>query len=161
MRKNNLIKTVDGTRRRMTSRMRVYVDSKKIFKKLVDAGLAKNRVGNPVPRGTAKNAMINLSHNEIVSFYNSKIHGLISFYSFAGNRAKLWDAIWILKESCALTLAKKLKIRTLGAVFKKFGKHLKCPETDIKLYSPETLNATHDYKRSVNVPKDLNFIDVS
>jgi len=93
MRKNNLIRTVDGIRRRMTTRMRVYVDSKKIFKKLVNAGLAKNRAGNPVPRGTAKNAIINLSHYEIVSFFNSKIHGLISFYSFAGNKSKLWDAI--------------------------------------------------------------------
>jgi len=89
MKKNSLIKTVDGIRRRMTTRMRVYVDSKRIFKKLVESGIAKNRAGNPVPRGTAKNAMINLSHYEIVSFYNSKIHGLINFFSFAGNRAKL------------------------------------------------------------------------
>lgn len=89
MKKNSLIKTADGTRRRMTTRMRVYVDSKKIFKKLIDARIAKNRAGNPVPTGTAKNAIINLSHYEIVSFYNSKIHGLINFFSFAGNRAKL------------------------------------------------------------------------
>ena len=89
MKKNNLLKTHDGTRRRMTTRMRVYIDSKKIFKKLVSTGLAKNRPGNPVPRGTAKNGMINLSHHEIISFYNSKIHGLTNFFSFAGNRTKL------------------------------------------------------------------------
>jgi hypothetical protein len=89
MKKNSLIRTKDGIRRRMITRMRVFIDSKKVFKKLVDAGLAKNRRGNPVPRGTAKNAMINLSHHEIVSFYNSKIHGLINFFSFAGNKTKL------------------------------------------------------------------------
>lgn len=89
MKKNSLIRTVDGIRRRMTTRMRVYVDSKKVFKKLVDAGIAKNRAGKPIPRGTAKNAMINLSHYEIISFYNSKVHGIINFFSFVGNRAKL------------------------------------------------------------------------
>ena len=89
MKKNSLIRTKDGIRRRMTTRMRVYIDSKKIYKKLIDAKLAKTRHGNIMPRGTAKNAMINLSHYEIVSFFNSKIHGLLNFFSFAGDRAKL------------------------------------------------------------------------
>lgn len=89
MKKNSLIKTSSGIRRRLVTRLRVFIDSKKIFKKLVDGGIAKNRTRSPVPKGTAKNAMINLSHYEIVSFYNSKIHGLINFFSFAGNRAKL------------------------------------------------------------------------
>lgn len=89
MRQNSLIRTKSGIRRRMTTRMRVYIDSKKVYKKLVDAKLAKTRHGNIVPRGTAKNAMINLSHYEIVSFFNSKIHGLLNLFSFAGNREKL------------------------------------------------------------------------
>lgn len=89
MKRNSLIKTVDNIRRRMTTRMRVYIDTKKVYKKLINAKLAKVIQGNIMPRGTANNAMINLSHFEIVSYFNSKIHGLINFYSFAGNRAKL------------------------------------------------------------------------
>jgi group II intron reverse transcriptase/maturase len=163
MRKNSLMKTKSGIRRRMTTRMRVYIDSKKVYKKLVDAKLAKTRHGNIVPRGTAKNAMINLSHYEIVSFFNSKIHGLLNFFSFAGNREKLWDILWILKESCALTLAKKYKTRSRREIFSRFGKDLKCPETDVKLYSPNNLNAIHDYKRNskVETPNNLEFLNVS
>lgn len=93
MKKNSVIPTAEGTKRRMTTRMRVHIDTKKIYKKLIENGIARARKGNLVPRGTAKNALINLSHYEIVAFYNSKIHGLLNFYSFAGNRAKLWDAI--------------------------------------------------------------------
>jgi hypothetical protein len=90
MKRNSLIRTKEGIRRIMTTTlMRVFIDAKKVYKKLIDAKLAKTRPGNIVPRGTAKNAMINLSHYEIISYFNSKIHGLISFYSFAGNRAKL------------------------------------------------------------------------
>lgn len=49
----------------------------------------------------------------------------------------------------------------MRAVFKRFGKNLQCPETDIKLYSPENLNATHDYKKKDSISPDLNFIDIS
>lgn len=34
-------------------------------------------------------ALVNLSHYDILAFYNSKIHGIINFYSFASNLNKL------------------------------------------------------------------------
>lgn len=38
-------------------------------------------------------ALVNLSHYDILSFYNSKIHGIINFYSFASNLNKLGRVI--------------------------------------------------------------------
>lgn len=66
-----------------------------------------------------------------------------------------------MHSSCALTLAKKLKLGTQGAVFSKFGRNLECPETGIKLFVPETLKAIHDYKSKETNDHDLKFLEVS
>jgi hypothetical protein len=47
-----------------------------------------------------------------------------------------------LKASCALTLARKYKLETLSKVFQKFGKNLKCPETDKEIYQPKNLKVS-------------------
>ena len=74
---------------RANVRLRVNVDLDKINKKLVASKLAKWDSNHELV-GTAYNAIINLSHAEIINFFNSKFRGLYSFYSFAGNRKKLW-----------------------------------------------------------------------
>lgn len=158
---NHVIKLKEGVSVRATTRLRVNIDLKKVYKKLVVSGVAKFDSQNQiVPRGTAMNALINLSHYEIISFYNSKMRGLYNFFSFAGNRKRLYLVLWILKSSCALTLAKKYKISTQGGIFKKFGALLTCPETGIKIFKPDTLSAVHDYKES-KVPHNLDFLNIS
>lgn len=90
MTKNHVIRLKRDVSVRATTRLRVNIDLKKVYNKLVSTGVAKWDENNKmVPRGTAKNALINLSHADIVAFYNSKIRGLLSFYSFAGNRKRL------------------------------------------------------------------------
>lgn len=75
---------------RATTRLRVNIDLGKLYKTLVKIGVAKfDQTNKMTPRGTAKNAMINFSHADIIAFYNSKIRGLLNFYSFAGNRKRL------------------------------------------------------------------------
>ena len=79
--------------------------------------------------------------------------------NFAGNRSKLRYIIWILKSSCALTLAKKYKLRTQGAVFKRYGKSLECPETGVGLPEYGKLNAIHDYKsKGKGMPENIDFL---
>lgn len=158
---NHVIKLKDRVTVRATTRLRVNIDLRKVYKKLVTSGVAKfDNLNQIVPRGTAMNALINLSHYEIIAFYNSKMRGLYNFYSFAGNRKRLNLVFWILKSSCALTLAKKYKIKTQGGIFKKFGTLLTCPDTDVKIFKPDTLSAVHDYKSS-RVPHNLDFMDIS
>jgi hypothetical protein len=82
-------------------------------------------------------------------FYNYKVHGLINFFSFASNLYRLNSVLWLLKASCALTLARKYKLRTMSKVFRKFGTQLKCPETDAMFYKPKNLKPIHDFKKNI------------
>lgn len=59
-----------------------------IVAKLKSSGFLKqNKLGKYLP--IAYTSMVNLSHYEILKFFNSKIHGLLNFYSFASNRYNL------------------------------------------------------------------------
>ena len=130
-----------------TQRMRMNVDSNIIYKNLVERRFARFSNHSPlIPQGTAKNSIINYSHAYILKLYNLEIKQVLTYYSFAVNRSILWDIIWLMHQSCALTLAKKYKIRSMAAIFKKFGRSLDCPYTGVKLYLPESLKAIHDYK---------------
>lgn len=73
---------------RSNVRARVNMPTQKVLQKLMKAGFAgfdsrKNIVAKPMT------AMVNMDHYTILQFYQSKINGLLSYYSFAGNRAKL------------------------------------------------------------------------
>lgn len=104
-------------------RMRILAPIKELIAKLVKNKFAKlNEKGMPV--STARKDLVNFSHYEILTFYNHRIRGLLNFYSFAGNRNDLRKIILFLQQSCALTLALKLKLRTKGQIFKKFGFNL-------------------------------------
>ena len=93
-------------------------------------------------------ALTNLSHYDILTFYNSKIHGLLNFYSFASNLNKVGRIIWYLQASCALTLARKFKLGTLSKAFSKYGKLLKCPDTGKELYLSKNLKVRHYYQNT-------------
>lgn len=37
--------------------------------------------------------IMNLSHQEIINYYNAKIRGIVNFYSFATNKSGLYSVI--------------------------------------------------------------------
>lgn len=117
----------------------------KLINELKKVGfIRQNRLGKYIPQ--AYTSLVNRTHYEIISFYNSKIHGILNFYDFASNRISLGSVLWMLKASCALTLARKLKLRTMRKVFIKFGSNLKCPLTEKELYRPSSLKVKHVFK---------------
>lgn len=59
-----------------------------------------------------------------MNYYNSKIHGILNYFNFCHNRINLWSIIRFLKYSCALSLAKKFKLKTLAKTFRQFGPDL-------------------------------------
>lgn len=59
-----------------------------------------------------------------------------------------------MRASCALTLAKKYKLRTLSKVFHKFGPDLECKDTGVKFYRPENLKSNHDFKNKKTTSPD-------
>jgi Type II intron maturase len=127
------------------SKLRVKTPSNNLIQELKKGGfIRQNKLGKYIPQ--AFTYMVNLSHYEIISFYNSKIHGILNLYGFASNRFRLGSVLWMLKASCALTLARKFKLRTMRKVFRKFGSNLKCSETEKELYRPSSLKVIHDFK---------------
>ena len=65
-----------------------------------------------------------------------------------------------MKYSCALTLARKFKLKTLAKTFKKFGKNLKFENKEGKIYtiySPRSLKVLPEDKRfNANLDYDID-----
>lgn len=149
------VKHVDGEAGGVYKLM-VNAPINKIIMELKKGGFVRqNHLG--VVLSQAHTPIVNLTHYEILSFFNSKIHGILNFYSFASNRFRLWRVIWLLKASCALTLARKLKLKSIKQVFKRFGSNLKCPDTDVTLFYPTSLKVLHDFKSNADQKKVNRF----
>ena len=118
--------------------MQVKAPILKLIKSLEIAGFILKRKDGSI-KFMGMTHLINLSHYEIIRFYNSKINGILSYYSFATNRSKLWRIIWYLKASCGITLSRKYKMKSFAKPFKKFGSYLRDPETDTQLNIPKSL----------------------
>lgn len=143
-------KKISNDSKENTRRMYMNVDSHKIYKKLVERNIARFSNHSPrIPQGTANNSIITFSHVDILNFFNTEVRELISYYTFVSNKHILKGIIWQIYRSCALTLAKKHKLRTMSASFKKFGKSLDCPLTGRKFYKPKFL-LTNKYRVNIS-----------
>lgn len=145
--KAGLSESSKGNPAKYRMRMRIEIPVKDLIKKFTINKFTKTN-SNGLPAATARKDLVNFSHYEIISFYNHRIQGLTTFYSFAVNLTSLRKIIMFLHLSCALTLALKYKLRTQRLTFKKFGITLKDPETDIKLNLPD-LKVKHQYRGGV------------
>lgn len=121
--------------------------------------IRQSSLGKYIPQAYTK--ITNLSHYEIITFYNSKINGLLSFYSFASNYNRLRYVLYLLQMSCAYTLARKYKLNNFAKSFVQFGKRLKDPKTELNLKWPETMAVRHDYKSKINIPKFTDVIKLT
>jgi len=73
-------------------RLRLNMPTKQLLEKLITNGFAKRNHLNKI---TAKplTSLINLDHTTIIQFYNSKVNGLLNYYSFAGNRIEIQNLV--------------------------------------------------------------------
>jgi group II intron reverse transcriptase/maturase len=124
---------------RITPRVSLHAPIKKIIDRLIVRGFFKYTSHNLLI-GTARKSLVNLDHADIIIFYNAIINGLLNYYSFADNRSSLGSITRLLRESCALTLTLKYKLRTQAKAFKRFGKNLACPITKKELRIPSSLS---------------------
>lgn len=143
-----MVPTKHSTKKGLTTvantRMNLFVPTEKLKKTLLEAKIVtRNKLGELRPN--AQTHLINLSHFEIVKFYNKKINGILNYYTFVTNRYKLGYIIWCLQVSCALTLSRKFKINSLPKTFQKFGRFLTDPDTDIKLNLPKDYKVKHQF----------------
>ena len=136
-----------NSKMKINPRLLINAPIYKLVQRLIEAGfIRRDKLGKIWP--LSYNKIINLTHYEIIKFYNSKINGILNYYSFASNRPKLQRILYYLQLSCAYTLATKYK-SSAPKMFKLFGKTLKDPETDITLtgiYKP--LKVIHYFSNS-------------
>ena len=98
---------------------------KKLVNKLTEKGFAKN---GGIPTRSAR--FLHFETNQIVNHFKQIWSGLSVYYSFADNYGSLGRIHYILKYSCVLTLASKLKLKTAKKVFTKFGKDINIRDKD-------------------------------
>ena len=119
--------------------MTILAPTSKILEKLVKEGFMRvEKKGNKskyVP--TAKNAWIFLEHHGILNRYNWISRGLCNYYQVVNNRYILHTIVnYILRHSCAKTLARKLNLSSRAKVFAKYGRDLETKDKPImKFYS--------------------------
>jgi group II intron reverse transcriptase/maturase len=142
-------------RRRETPRLQVGIPLNVLKDKFIKNKFLKyNRPGELV--ATSRTDLLNLEHNEILSFYNNVIFGLLNFFNFANNYSKLHTFLWYLRDSCALTLARKFKLKTKRKTYLKFGKSLTCRETGKTLFIPNDLKVKHNFGTQLISEEDHN-----
>lgn len=119
----SLVKKNTTIRQRFAPRIILHAPILELLIKLKDKGFIKrNHEGEFFPTG--KSNCVNLTHPQILNYFNSRIRGILNYYSCVHNRNELWSIVRFLNYSCALTLAKKFKLKTLAKTFKKFGRDL-------------------------------------
>jgi len=118
-----LVKKNTIIRQKFAPRINLHAPIIELLIKLKNQGLVKrSSKGEFFPIG--KSNCIPLTHPQILNYYNSKIRGILNYYSCVHNRNELWLIVRFLRYSCALTLARKFKLKSLKKTFHKFGKDL-------------------------------------
>jgi len=150
-------------KQRFAPRIILYAPILELIIKLKDKGFAKrSRLGGFFPKG--KSNCIPLTHSQILNYFNSCIRGILNYYSCVHNRNGLWSIVRFLNYSCALTLARKYKLKSLAKSFKKFGRDLKFVNKngkEYKIFRPNNLRMLSENKifranKNIDIDKSLS-----
>jgi group II intron reverse transcriptase/maturase len=145
--------------KKITPILLIHAPIEYLFNKLKSEGFFRYRHNRNTPRKQGESnvlvprsvgRLVNLSHKDILEYYNFKVRGILNYYSFVDNYKSLGSIVHGLKHSCALTLALKFKLRHRAKVFKKFGKRLSVKNSDGELiasfYLPTTFKKTSQFR---------------
>jgi group II intron reverse transcriptase/maturase len=108
---------------RINTRPQLLAPVTSLLRKLKENGIAKQK--GKVYVGTAKNIYLAYDINTIVNSLYTLWLGIYNYYILANNISKLHSIHFIIWISCALTLAKKLRVRTISKIITKYGKNLR------------------------------------
>jgi len=112
----------------------------RIVGKLTERGYTK-KDGSP----TRNCRFINHTLYDMIEHYKMVERGILQYYKLANNYGRVAARVhYILKYSCALTIASKMKLTTLRRVFNKYGKNLNIKDESGKII---TSYPTVDYRR--------------
>jgi group II intron reverse transcriptase/maturase len=121
-----------GKTTRNSLEIRMEAPIQKVVDKLTKVHFVRNK------RSWPKFIWVQNSLPEIINLYNSVLRGYMNYYSFVDNRGSFATFIYyLLRGSCAKLFATKLKLRSQGKVFAKFGKSLTVDkESGLKFFKP-------------------------
>jgi hypothetical protein len=146
---SRLVKKNTTIRQRFAPRIILHAPILELLIKLKDKGFVKRSTkGEFFPIG--KSNCVPLTHPQILNYFNSRIRGILNYYSCVHNRNELWSIVRFLNYSCALTLARKYKLKTLAQTFKKFGRDLEFVNESgkkYKIFRPDNLRMLPMNKR--------------
>ena len=109
----------------------VRVSIQKVLKALNDKGFTKRD-----NRPTSNKKLIHYDVDQIIGYYKRIENNIRKYYSNANNFEYFRSKIhFVLKQSCALTIASKMKLRTIRKVFCKYGKNLTIKTANGKVIS--------------------------
>jgi group II intron reverse transcriptase/maturase len=112
------------------SKIYFYMPVKEMLKTLQERGFIK--LSPNVKNKYISNAItkwIFLDHRSIIIRYNAVINGLLQYYGFVHNKYSFHTIInYFIKHSCAKTIARKYRLGSRAAAFKKFGSLLTSPK---------------------------------
>jgi len=145
-----------GIRTRVSPRRSFQAPIAKLRERRVTRGYFEKREKGKTVSPKARGNLINFDHDLILRHYNSVIWGLMNYYHFADNRKSRGSRVHGRKISCAITLAKKHKIKTVRKAFLTFGPKRFDAETKTILNRPETFKrVSHLDKFKVGDKKNL------
>ena len=104
---------------KVNSRPQLLAPISSILSKLVQRGLVRDKL-TPI----RWSRMTNFESHQIVNLLSSLWRGLWNYYGVSDNAHKLPVIFNCIRNSCALTLASKLRLGTLAKVFRKFKRDL-------------------------------------
>lgn len=88
--------------------------------------LANQGCGTPTGTPVRNTRLVHLQEDQIVLYFKSLEKRTLEYYALGANSTRVAARVhYICKYSCALTIASKMKLRTLRKVFKKYGKDLR------------------------------------
>jgi len=103
----------------------------KIYKKFVETGFIKMK--DNVIKPTSLRRLVHHPLYNIIVYYNSIYRGIANYYRVCSNRSYLNNIHYLLKVSCALTIALKMKLKTIHKVMKRYGKNLTINENKARI----------------------------
>lgn len=112
-----------GVLRRQNQRPTISMPTLEIVKKFVSMGIMKN-TNKGYRVATSIGWLILKKPEEIVNYFVDKYWVLHNYFRIATNGCSIGKILWILKSSCASTLALKLKLRSRAQVYFEYGEYL-------------------------------------
>lgn len=120
-----------GVKFRVTPRPSILFPMKRVLDRFVEKGLIKKSKYGIKP--TSLRRLIHYSLYNIIEYYNSIYRSLAYYYKICTFHSPLRNLNYILKTSCILTIALKMKLKTIHKVIKCYGNDLNINENNERI----------------------------